>query len=267
MNELIPITQTNDNVQAVMGRDLHKFLEIKEPYTDWLPRMVEYGFSAGQDFFQKNLIGQDKLGRRRETIGHIISLDMAKEISMIQRTDKGKQARRYFIEVEKQFQTQAAPASALSEEEVVHKALQITYRKVQELETKVEQDAPKVEYHDTFVADEDALSFRTVASTLNIQEAELRKLLIDHKWIYRETSTRYSPSKGRVVARNRYSEYAGKKPYFYRHENHDVPRFRGEVMHTLKFTPIGAQAVSKAVRKWATQPSLTAIDGEGNDAA
>src|SRR5699024_10502105 len=67
--ELIPLT-ANDGVQAVMGRDLHEFLGIKEPYTDWFPRMTEYGFEAGQDFDQKNLIGHDKLGRRRETHNH-----------------------------------------------------------------------------------------------------------------------------------------------------------------------------------------------------
>ena len=78
MRELIPLTE-NDGIQAVMGRDLHYFLEVKEPYTDWLPRMIDYGFSAGQDFIQKNLIGQDRLGRRRETTNHIISLDMAKD--------------------------------------------------------------------------------------------------------------------------------------------------------------------------------------------
>ncbi|AEG84406.1 antA/AntB antirepressor family protein [Corynebacterium ulcerans] len=92
--ELIPLTADTDGVQAVMGRDLHQFLGVKEPYTDWFKRMAEYGFIAGQDFDQKNLIGQDKLGRKRETHNHIISLDMAKEISMIQRTDKGKQARK-----------------------------------------------------------------------------------------------------------------------------------------------------------------------------
>lgn len=109
--QLIPLTSNTDGLHAVMGRDLHTFLEVKEPYTDWFKRMAEYGFVAGQDFNQKNLIGQDKLGRRRETTNHIVGLDMAKEISMIQRTDKGKQARQYFLECERQARgaTQAIP--------------------------------------------------------------------------------------------------------------------------------------------------------------
>lgn len=236
-----------------MGRDLHAFLEVKEPYTDWFKRMVEYGFTAGQDFDQKNLIGQDKLGRKRETHNHIISLDMAKELSMIQRSEKGKQARQYFIECEKR--AQATPA--LSGPELMARALIEAQTMMQELEAKNMEQAsalieaePKVAYHDTFVADSDTLTFATVASTLGIKESELRDLLIEHDWIYRETYTRYSQSKGRVTPVYRYSEHAHKKRYFYRKLNHDVPRFRGEVMRTLKITPEGATAVERAVKKW-----------------
>lgn len=106
--DLIPLTSTDEGITAVMGRDLHEFLGIKEPYTDWFKRMVGYGFVAGQEFDQKNLIGHDSLGRKREIHNHVMTLDMAKEISMIQRTDKGKIARRYFIEVEKKYREQAA---------------------------------------------------------------------------------------------------------------------------------------------------------------
>src|SRR5699024_583357 len=105
--ELIPLTET-DGVQAVMGRDLHAFLEVNVRYNDWFPRMVEYGFEEEKDYVLKNEYGQDRLGRRRGQMNHIISLDMAKEISMIQRTDKGKQARQYFIECERK--AKRAPA-------------------------------------------------------------------------------------------------------------------------------------------------------------
>ena len=89
-----------------MGRDLHKFLEVETPYHIWFPRMVEYGFSAGQGYTNKNV--QNPSGGRPRT-DHIITLDMAKEFSMIQRTDKGKQARQYFIECERRAKA-AAPA-------------------------------------------------------------------------------------------------------------------------------------------------------------
>ncbi|MGV3071518.1 antA/AntB antirepressor family protein [Corynebacterium phoceense] len=104
MNELIPLTE-RDGTQAVLGRDLHAFLEVSTEYRHWFPRMVDYGFTEGQDYAVKNDRVQDSLGREREATNHVISLDMAKEISMIQRTEKGKQARAYFIECERRVKS------------------------------------------------------------------------------------------------------------------------------------------------------------------
>lgn len=101
--QLIPLAD-HDGIQAVMGRDLHEFLEVTTAYKDWMPRMIAYGFTAGQDFSSK--MSGSTGGRPR--IDHIISLDMAKEISMIQRTERGKQARQYFIECERQAQGRPA---------------------------------------------------------------------------------------------------------------------------------------------------------------
>lgn len=115
---------------------------------------------------------------------------------------------------------------------------------------QLEAATPKVEYHDTFVAESDQLSFRTVASTLDMKEKELRDLLIERRWIYREATTRRSQKTGELVSQYRYSEYADKKAYFIRRQNHDAPRFRGEVDHTLKITPAGAAAIRRAVGKW-----------------
>ena len=91
MSALIPLTD-NNGTQAVMGRDLHTFLEVKSNYREWFPRMIAYGFEEGKDYASKNRRVQDSLGRDREATDHIISLDMAKEISMIQRTEKGRPA-------------------------------------------------------------------------------------------------------------------------------------------------------------------------------
>ena len=105
MSDLIKITTNEEGKQLVSGRELHEFLEIKTKYKDWFPRMVEYGFEEGIDFV--------KVAQKRATnnlknpvttiIDHAISIDMAKELSMIQRTEKGKQARLYFIECEKKL--------------------------------------------------------------------------------------------------------------------------------------------------------------------
>ncbi|MDC0814301.1 ORF6C domain-containing protein [Lactococcus petauri] len=108
MNPLINITQNDHNESVVSGRELHEFLEVKTPYHIWFERMTEYGFTENVDFIgfeQKS----SKLGGR-PSVDHALKLDMAKEISMIQRTAKGKEARQYFIQVEKEYkQRQQAP--------------------------------------------------------------------------------------------------------------------------------------------------------------
>lgn len=104
MNQLIKITQNENNESVVSGRELHEFLEVKTPYHIWFERMTEYGFTENVDFIgfeQKS----SKLGGRPSQ-DHALKLDMAKEISMIQRTPKGKEARQYFIQVEKEFKKQ-----------------------------------------------------------------------------------------------------------------------------------------------------------------
>lgn len=99
MNELIKITKDEQENSVVSGRDLHDFLEVKTAYKDWFPRMCEYGFTDGKDF--SSILSESTGGRPR--VDHALTLDTAKEISMIQRTEKGKQARQYFIEVEKAY--------------------------------------------------------------------------------------------------------------------------------------------------------------------
>lgn len=171
MRELIPLTEQG-GIQAVMGRDLHDFLEVKEPYTDWLPRMIDYGFSAGQDFIQKNLIGQDRLGRRRETTNHIISLDMAKEIAMIQRTERGKQARQYFIEVEKQARRPKIDGSEITRMELIQIAMNAETERL-ELEAKNKELEPKADAYDTFLSADGTYSVGSVAKMLGLSQNKM----------------------------------------------------------------------------------------------
>ncbi|KWR73311.1 hypothetical protein RN04_03455 [Arthrobacter sp. W1] len=106
---------------------------------------------------------------------------------------------------------------------------------------------PKADYVDTFVADEDLITFRTLASDLKIGENELRAILLDRKWIYKQESSRWSDKEQRKKMIYRYSAMADKKKYFHAVLVHDAPRFRGEVMHTLKLTPEGAVAVNRLI--------------------
>lgn len=104
-NELIKITKDDNGNSVVSGRDLHEFLGIGTEYKKWFSRMTEYGFVENTDFVRVAQKCHTPGGIQNIT-DHALTLDMAKEISMIQRTEKGKQARQYFIEVEKAFKEQ-----------------------------------------------------------------------------------------------------------------------------------------------------------------
>lgn len=254
--DLIPIERTERGDYAVFGRDLHSFLEVKSQYRVWIKRMIGYGFTADQDysiFFDRV---PDSLGREHDATNHILTLDMAKELCMIQRSARGKQARQYFIEAEKQLRAaDTAPAHQLPQDYA--SALRELATAVDTVEAQRQQialDAPKVEYHDQFVNDDDVLSFRTVASSFGISERDLRQLLIDRKWIYRESTQIYDKQRGRWRTRNRYSEHYNHKPHFRRVLHHDVPKFNGEVMHTLKITPDGAAAILGLLDRIAREP-------------
>lgn len=98
MIELIKITEQNGQ-KVVSARDLHNYLEIDTPLSMWMPRMIEYGFDEGKDFITFLL---ESTGGRPST-DYALTLDMAKEISMLQRSEKGKTARQYFIACEKKL--------------------------------------------------------------------------------------------------------------------------------------------------------------------
>lgn len=134
---------------------------------------------------------------------------------------------------------------ALTDEQIVAQALQITTAKVAELEAKIETDAPKVEYHDTFVAEEtDAFTFRTAAHMLNVTEKHLREKLIEKKRIYVSERKEWSQSQGRVVTRNEYHAYADFKKWFTKKAHHHVGRgYNGQVPTTLYVTPYGLEHI------------------------
>lgn len=156
MNELINVTLNDNHEPIVSGRQLHEALDVKTKYADWFNRMIDYGFVENQDFLL--LKNEQQTGRGgHNKVDHIIKLDMAKEIAMIQRTERGKQVRQYFIQVEKDFN---------SPEKIMARALLMADQKVNKLEAKIEADRPKVLFAE-------AVS----ASHTSILVGELAKLL------------------------------------------------------------------------------------------
>ena len=95
MKELIRITEQNGN-RVVSARELHKFLEVETPFRKWIDRMLEYGFEESKDYERADFFVRGNTAKN-----FALTIDTAKEISMLQKTEKGKEARRYFIEMEK----------------------------------------------------------------------------------------------------------------------------------------------------------------------
>jgi anti-repressor protein len=97
--------QTLDTVNA---RELHTFLELGRDFSNWIKaRIAQYGFEEGEDFILIRQNGRTKnQGGDRRSMNYFITLDMAKELAMVERNEKGKQARRYFIDCEKQLHEQ-----------------------------------------------------------------------------------------------------------------------------------------------------------------
>lgn len=145
MNEILKV---DFDTQMVSARELHEQLHIKTAFKDWFPRMCEYGFEEGKDFCSKLSETSEKGGRPSKDAD--ISVDMAKQICMIQRTPEGKAIRQYLIDLEKAWNTP---------EQVMARALKIADRQIEELknsnlllEQKIEADKPKTIFADAVSA-------------------------------------------------------------------------------------------------------------------
>lgn len=142
MNEILKINYESE-IPTVSARDLHEGLEIGTHFKDWFPRMVEYGFEENRDY---TALIFEHPQNRQPTKDYQVTVDMAKEICMIQRTEKGKQYRQYFIDLEKAWNTP---------EQIFARALKMADKQIETLKQsntsllfRLEQDKPKVIFAD-----------------------------------------------------------------------------------------------------------------------
>ncbi|HFZ6988420.1 TPA: phage antirepressor KilAC domain-containing protein [Streptococcus agalactiae] len=157
MNELITVTLNDSHEPVVSGRQLHEALGVRTRYDNWFSRMTEYGFTENQDYLVTSIFGHNSNGGRQNKVDHIVKLDMAKEIAMIQRTDKGKQVRTYFIQIEKDYN---------SPEKIMARALLMADKKVHKLEAQIEADRPKVLFADAVSASKSSCLIGELAKIL-----------------------------------------------------------------------------------------------------
>lgn len=156
MQELIKI-EIRDGKQLVSGRELHEFLEIKARFNDWFPRMCEYGFIENKDYIaitQKRVTAQ---GNETTQTDHLLKLDMAKEIAMIQRTPEGKRIRQYLIQVEKAWN---------SPEKIMERALLIAKNNINRLEIENKAMKPKAIFADAVASSEQSILVGELAKLL-----------------------------------------------------------------------------------------------------
>lgn len=194
MNDLININYDGSDRPTVMGRELHAALEVKTAYKDWFPRMCEYGFTEGEDFC--SFLSESTGGR--PATDHQLSIDMAKEICMIQRSEKGSFFRKYFIKVEEAWN---------SPEMIMKRALEIANSRVKELQISVasltvdnEIMRPKAEYFDELV-DRNLLSgIRETAKELKVKQNVFVNFLLEKKYLYRDKKGKLLPYAKHVEA-------------------------------------------------------------------
>lgn len=162
MNELIPINMNDPERITVSARDLHEFLEVETRFNDWFHRMCEYGFAENHDFRFYSKMSNTSGGRPAQDAQ--ITIDMAKELCMLQRNEKGKQARQYFIQLEKDWN---------SPEKVMARALQIAERKIKNLEAQSEENRPKVLFADSVAASHTSILIFDLAKILKQNGVEI----------------------------------------------------------------------------------------------
>lgn len=142
MNELLKIDTSNAERITVSARDLYEFLEATERFNSWFERMTQYGLTEGEDFNPLKSLRVQTEGNRevqREVDDYQLTIDTAKQIAMLQRNEKGTQARKYFIQVENAWN---------SPERVMARALEIAHKTIATLEIENKEMKPKALFAD-----------------------------------------------------------------------------------------------------------------------
>lgn len=201
LSNLIPISYDNPERPTVSGRELHEFLEVGADYRHWFPRMCEYGFTEGEDF---NLVKIDRVqnegGRMvsRTVDDHQLTIPMAKELCMIQRNERGKQARQYFLAIEAQWN---------SPEAVMRRAVLIAQKQNDQLKAANRQLLaenndlkPDAEYARAVCVGKNCRTTTTLAKDYGLSAEKLNRILHGLK-------IQYKTSDGQWVL---YAKYCGK---------------------------------------------------------
>lgn len=189
MDDLIKINYETEQ-PTVSARELHEGLEIKTAFNDWFPRMCEYGFENGRDFYP--FLSKSTGGRPRQE--YKITIDMAKQICMLQRTEIGMKVRQYFLDLEKAWNTP---------EQIMARALRIANNTVDSLKERckflggqvveqqkvIEKLEPKASYYDLVLQCKDLIATTIIAKDYGMSASGFNKMLKDLGIQYKQGDT------------------------------------------------------------------------------
>lgn len=197
LKSLIPVSYDNPERPTVSGRELHDFLEVTTRYNDWFNRMTEYGFTEGEDYYSKMSNRSDGLAGKPRT-DHQLTIPMAKELCMIQRNERGKQARQYFLAIEAKWN---------SPEAVMRRAVLIAQKQNDQLKAANRQLLaensdlkPDAEYARAVCVGKNCRTTTTLAKDYGLSAEKLNSILHGLK-------IQYKTSDGQWVL---YAKYCGK---------------------------------------------------------
>lgn len=200
MNELITTKYNNDGEMTFGGRELHAFLEIGTRYDIWFKRMTEYGFVENTDFtmvVQKRPTNNPK-NPVTDFIDHEMTIDMAKEISMIQRNERGKQARQYFLHLERLWN---------SPDMVIKRAMDFQQQKILTLETQIQEDKPYTDFGKVVSMSDGAINIGAFAKLIydkhgiNIGRNKLLSWMRDNGYLIKQEGAEKNLPKQKFIER------------------------------------------------------------------
>ena len=185
MNELINVKNENGEL-LLSARELHKGLEVKSRFNDWINnRIKKYDLIEDIDY-TKILV---ECNRGQNVYDFVLKIDCAKELSMVENNEKGKQIRRYFIECEKKLKQVALPSYQIQDPIERAKVWIKEQEERQKLALEIEIQKPKVEYHDTVLKSQKLISTTDVAKDLGMSARKLNEKLNELKVIYKQSNT------------------------------------------------------------------------------
>lgn len=183
MNAIIAINnrQVGQELQSVNARDLHEYLEVKKDFSDWIKVQLSDLFTQGIDFEVFPFQGENST---RPRIEYAITIECAKHIAMLSRTERGKAVRDYFIECEKK----ARAGQQFSIPTTLSGALRLAAEQAEQIEQQqalIEQQKPAVEFVGKYVEATGSKGFREVCKLLKANETRFRDFLTENQIMYR----------------------------------------------------------------------------------